>query len=343
VFSHDGRSIVTASRNGIVRVWDAASGDLNADLNGHLGLAGVTSVAFSADDAQILTASNDGTARLWDLRPQASRRMLALDMRVPVRSAMFIRDGREVLTVEQDATVRLWDAENGRILGSSRDGRLILTALSSGTWAVSDSVTGARIGVLKLSDGPRVWPRLMTEPNDNAAQLWDPKWGLPPLINRVAFAVSHDRKRIVMGSADEKAVVRSLETGEHVATLSGHEHSIYDVAFSPDGTRIVTAAADRTARIWDATSGQTVAVLEGHKSDVWSASFSPDGGRVVTASQDGTARIWKVFPTTQALVDHAKAVVPRCLRREQRLAAFLPPTPPAWCVEAKKWPDQTRG
>ena len=44
------------------------------------------------------------------------------------------------------------------------------------------------------------------------------------------------------------------------------------------------------------------------------------------------------FPDTQALVSHAKAIVPRCLTSEQRKAFFLPPDPPAWCIELEKWP-----
>ena len=54
-----------------------------------------------------------------------------------------------------------------------------------------------------------------------------------------------------------------------------------------------------------------------------SAAFSPDGTRVVTASDDETAKIWRVFPTTQALIDYARSIVPRQLTPEQRKQFFL--------------------
>lgn len=38
------------------------------------------------------------------------------------------------------------------------------------------------------------------------------------------------------------------------------------------------------------------------------------------------------------LVDYAKTVVPRALTREERMAFFLDPDPPAWYVQRKKWP-----
>jgi WD40 repeat protein len=79
-----------------------------------------------------------------------------------------------------------------------------------------------------------------------------------------------------------------------------------------------------------------------HEQGALSAAFSPDGKRIVTASSDKTARIWDIPPdTTQALVDRAKADVPRCLTQAQRKAFFLPRDPPAWCIEKAKWPYDT--
>ena len=43
-------------------------------------------------------------------------------------------------------------------------------------------------------------------------------------------------------------------------------------------------------------------------------------------------------PKPQALVDHVKAEVPRCLTPEQRQRLFLAPTPPSWCAAMHKWP-----
>jgi dipeptidyl aminopeptidase/acylaminoacyl peptidase len=114
---------------------------------------------------------------------------------------------------------------------------------------------------------------------------------------------------------------------------------VVSAAFSPDGKRIVTASWDKTARVWDAESMKPIGEpLKGHEGEVVSAAFSPDGKRIVTASADMTARIWDIFPDTQALVDAAKADLPRCLTPAQRKAFFLPPEPPAWCVEMAKWP-----
>jgi WD40 repeat protein len=120
--------------------------------------------------------------------------------------------------------------------------------------------------------------------------------------------------------------------------LSGHDGAVQTVTFSPDGKRVVTGSSDGTARIWDAATGQPLAVLIGHDGSVRAAAFSPDGRRIVTASEDKTARIWGIFPDVQVLVSAAKSAIPRCLTQAQRKAFFLPPEPPAWCIETEKWP-----
>ena len=55
---------------------------------------------------------------------------------------------------------------------------------------------------------------------------------------------------------------------------------------------------------------------------VGSLAFSPDGTRIVTASDDNTARIWRIFPTTRALVDYARSVMPRELTGDHRVEFF---------------------
>ena len=80
-----------------------------------------------------------------------------------------------------------------------------------------------------------------------------------------------------------------------------------------------------------------------HDSPPQSVLFSPDGKRIVTVSDNGVGRLWTVFPDTQQLVAHARAIVPRCLTPAQRAAYFLPPEPRAWCIETAKWPYHTAG
>jgi WD40 repeat protein len=100
---------------------------------------------------------------------------------------------------------------------------------------------------------------------------------------------------------------------------------------------VLTASADGTARLWEAASGRVLATFEGHLGDVLTAVFSPDGARVLSASGK-TAQLWRVFANTQDMVNHAKAVLPRCLTPEQRHRLHLGPSAPRWCRSRQLWP-----
>ena len=42
-------------------------------------------------------------------------------------------------------------------------------------------------------------------------------------------------------------------SGKELQTLTGHDDSVWSVAFSPDGQRIVSGSNDKTLKIWDAS------------------------------------------------------------------------------------------
>jgi len=187
----------------------------------------------------------------------------------------------------------------------------------------------------------------VTSGQDRTARVWDVKTLAQTIVlqghsDAVYYAAfSPDGKRVVTASYDRTARVWNAETGKPLTKLSGHDGAVRAASFSLDGKRVLTASADKTARIWDSDTGELIAVLKGHRASVENARYSPDGLRILTASADGTARIWPLFPTTQALIDYTKSIVPRCLTPQQRQAAYLSAEPPAWCIEMKKWPYQT--
>ena len=127
--------------------------------------------------------------------------------------------------------------------------------------------------------------------------------------------------RVLTASGDQRGAWDAA-AGAELAVLRGHE-ARSSAVFDPSGARVLTASFDHTARIWDAASGSQLAVLRGHESSVWTAVFDPSGTRVLTASADRTARIWRVFPTVAALVEYARAIMPRALTPAQRKQFFL--------------------
>jgi WD40 repeat protein len=365
-FSQDGTRIVTAGSDGTARLWDGeGSKAAGQPLEGPR--VWIKGVAFSPDGARILTASPDGT---WQWNADTGK---PVGERLPItwgwfERATFSPDGRRVV-IFFHGTAQIRDVATGRRIvdrlvehdgtalsaAFSPDGSRIVTASSDKTARLWDAETGKSIG------GPLVGHQgevrsaafsadgrlIVTASEDNTARLWDAATGRPlgePLAGHKGWvqtaAFSRDGRRVVTASDDGTARLWDTATGRLMRELKGHAAAVRSAAFSPDGKRIVTASYDRTARVWDGVTGKPVAEL-GHDSPPQSVLFSPDGKRIVTVSDNGAGRLWTVFPDTQQLVAHARAIVPRCLTPAQRATYFLPPEARAWCIEMAKWPYHT--
>ena len=145
-FSHDGRLLLTGSRDATARIWNVDSGRM-LTLRGHRD--GVTSARFSPDDRLVATASRDGDVRLWDARTGNLVRPVLRVHRGAVGDARFSDDGRWLISAGP-GTAGLWQVRthrpipllSGRPLGirgptgRGSIGRLFAAGFSPGTYRV---------------------------------------------------------------------------------------------------------------------------------------------------------------------------------------------------------------
>jgi eukaryotic-like serine/threonine-protein kinase len=318
-FSPDGTRILTASWDGLTRLWDAKTGTPLTEP--HRNGGPVWSARFSPDGRWILTASEDGSARLWDASG-GQPLIEALKHDGPVNSAEFSPDGMRIVTASSDKTARVWNLPGASLLPEplkfpglvasaqlSPDFRRIVTASADGTACVWDARTGLPLTKPMQHEGPVSSARFSPDANsivtiarDNAgrgaARVWDARTGLPltePLqhegpVNSAQF--SADGGRIVTASADKTARLWNVHGAHLLQTTLQHDSAVLCAQFSPDGRRILTAETNGTARLWDARNGQPLGAPMKHEGPVSWAQFSPDGRRIVTASEDMTARVW---------------------------------------------------
>ena len=314
VFSPDGRSLLTASSDGVARLFAAEGRAEPVEFRGHD--ASIDSAFFSADGQRVVTASSDKTARLWAVDGRSLRVLRGHDDRV--YGASFSPDGQLVATASSDKTARLWRASDGipiavlrghgdRVYGVdfSPDGRLLVTASGDRTarlWSVAGAsetqvLRGHQHRVYSASFSPDgQW--LATASGDHTARLWPIDSSQAPIVlsghsDRVyAATFSADGARVATAAMDKTVRIWRADGSGRPLELRGHRDRVFSVRFSADGHRLISASGDRTARVWRTDGHQQPIVFSGHTERLYSASFSPDGRRIVTASADDTARVW---------------------------------------------------
>jgi WD40 repeat protein len=116
-FSPDGALLATSgTKDGLLFLWDTATGRKVQDLAGHTGELSV--VAFSPDGAKLAAGGVDGAVNLWDVRTGKREAPLRWNAG-PVRAVAFSPDGR-LLASGDIHTVQVIDRKAGRRLHTFR-------------------------------------------------------------------------------------------------------------------------------------------------------------------------------------------------------------------------------
>ncbi|NQV34271.1 MAG: TIR domain-containing protein [Phycisphaeraceae bacterium] len=272
-YSSNGGRILTASDDGLAKVWDAKTYQPIATLEGHKWF--VRLGAFLSD-SRLFTVGTEGVVRLW--QADSGKLLGTIDGEYAVAS----RSG-EFLVVTNNGQATVWNAETVTRIATLEEETLHLAD-------VEFSPDGSRVvggGGLDVNPPQNALPRgrIWATGTGKVLAYLD---GHSGAINSVAFAP--DGNRVATTSLDRTAKVWAADSGELLASFDGHPGSVPCAAFSPDGTRLLTFS-ENVAAIWNLSKDQEPVLLL-HQAWINTASFSPDGKRVVTAANDDSAQVW---------------------------------------------------
>ena len=279
-FSPDGTLLASGANNGVIFVWDVASGENVETLAGH-GV--IISVTFSPDGTLLASGSFDGRVSVWDVETGENVETLA-GHTDGARSVSFSPDGTLLAAGAGDGTVKVWDVETGKrvktLVGHTDwvesvvfapDGSLIASASSDGTVKVWDVATGEMVET--LVEHPGWWVHAVVFAPDGTLLTFDPLEGT--------------------------VRVWDVETGKRVKTRGRFTEWSSSMTFSPDGSLIASNSYDGAIKVWDIAAGGRIETLVGHTDWISSVAFAPDGSLLASASFDGTVKVWDLSKRTQ--------------------------------------------
>jgi WD40 repeat protein/tRNA A-37 threonylcarbamoyl transferase component Bud32 len=113
-FSSDSATLAAAGSDGVIRLWDIASGELRLTFSGHVGA--VRHLAFAPDGRTLASLGQDNVLNLWHLR--TGQRLFSLDSHAQeLYGLAFSPDGRLLVTGTRQpggdgpSSLLMWRAE----------------------------------------------------------------------------------------------------------------------------------------------------------------------------------------------------------------------------------------
>jgi RNA polymerase sigma factor (sigma-70 family) len=335
-YSSDGRTLTTTSGGGVIRVWDAATGQPRpATRNESLG----TGAAFALSTDGSLLATDEVSNLAYDPGPVKLSLSALLSRRIissleaiggaPLRSITISRDGKRVAAGGGFNNMLVWEIAKGKLIR-----RLPLGSRPAQCERIALSHDG------KL---------LAARDNRKSLRLWDVESGhereplLPDLSYPTSFDFSCDGRVLACGDGRGQIRLWNPLTGKLIRTIAppnnqtpqGKIEGIAVLAISSDSTAIATAGDEGSVRLWGATSGELRAELVSpthtKPNRCRALAFSPDNRRLAVGGESQEITIWDVatgnriamngepdaFPCYAAVSPNGDTVATTCGRKLQ--------------------------
>lgn len=307
-FSADGGRLATGGADGLVTVWDVAGRTRLHSFKGHLGR--IRAVSFAADGQSVVSASDDGVVRVWDLREASSSRIFGVH-EFPVFSLSYSPDGTHLAvgtgssTVWPGGIVKVWNLPTGKLQTTfpAADKRVLAIAYAGDTRIVTGGYD-SKLGIWNAEDGSRIEVK-PGRSDDDLESFRESSLGalaVSPKGDFVAAGFGHPTFHD--DNYDQVGKVWSLSQRGEPTTLTGHENTICDVAFSRDGEWLATASDDGLVKLWSVGTWRVTRSFGDGTERFKSVAFSPDGKWIAAGTATGVVTIWET--SSGRLLNHLR-------------------------------------
>jgi WD40 repeat protein/serine/threonine protein kinase len=341
-FSNDGRQLIVAHNDGVVRFWDVLSRTQQSTFSVTEGddAKEAWSVAVSPDSRQIAVGFEDGSVRLLDfespfhgMNRHASINALPFGCSLSLDQTLLAVIGNDRRTMELRQTetgdlVQTFSAPDKVLLAETAicpdNSRIWVTDVVHELYA--GDVTTGRLFPFE-SRIPGFFGPPITSPDQRFlgitsppgtdigsgnglivdATSWQPVFRLSPnpaaKPGSMPGPVEFLDEQHVLTRQGQLAQIWNFTTGQQAGhTFSDRAKWVIYAQSLDTPDRILVATDDASMHIWNPFDGTVVATLFGHRKTVSAAAVSPDGQTLVTGSEASEIKLWHL-PTGDFLFD----------------------------------------
>ena len=290
-FTPDGKQLVSAGDDKVIRVWDWQAGKTVRTIRGQVGPGNegkIYAMALSPDGRWLAVggwmhkecAGRCGEIRLYDF---ATGNLVALlkGHKNVVNALAFSPDGKRLISGNFENTAIIWDVESHELvyrLEGHKDQVHAVGFTQDGTRAI----TGSDDNTLKLwsvNDGKEI--ATLEGHKDKVFRL----------------AVSPLDGTIASGSDDGEIRLWDGKAGRYLRTLANQGGAVGSLRFSPDGKRLLStcgySGCKNAQHVWEVATGKDIVSYTKHDNTAFGAAVSSDGRFAATGGGSNQAiHVW---------------------------------------------------
>jgi serine/threonine protein kinase len=270
----------SASEDKTIRIWDLATGQLQAILPGHT--KAVQAIAFHPQHADCLvSAGADGKIHYWDLQSELQQpqiRHTCSAHNQAINALAYGVNGQLLASASKDKTIKLWYQQE------------LDTTLVGHTLAVN--------ALAFQPTAPDHQPLLVSCSDDTTVRVWDIRTGmLLKVLQHHTWAVrtlafSPDGQFLATAGTDRTIQIWDTQQWQLRRTLAGHSWPVSGLAWLPGQDVLFSSSWDQTIKVWQVSTGQEQAVWPGHQAAIHCLAVSSSGQWLASGSQDGVVNLW---------------------------------------------------
>jgi periodic tryptophan protein 2 len=202
-----------------------------------------------------------------------------------MNALVYSPDGQKIITTADDGKIKVWDVKSGFCI-------VTFTEHTSGVTACEFSKRGNVLFTSSLDGSIRAWD-LIRYRNFRT-------FTAPSRLSFSCLAVDPTGEVVCAGSIDSFEIhIWSVQTGQLLDRLAGHEGPVSSLAFAPNGGVVVSGSWDHTVRIWNIFDRTQTSEPLQLQADVLDVAFRPDSKQLAVSTLDGQLTFWSVSEAQQ--------------------------------------------